>query len=71
MPNGRTTDAALAAGALWLAVESIDSPGNLGTIIRTAEAAGVAGIFLLASMTIHLTPLRFAPAWDRSSLKLW
>jgi RNA methyltransferase, TrmH family len=31
----------------WLAVESIDSPGNLGTIIRTAEATGVAGIFIL------------------------
>jgi TrmH family RNA methyltransferase len=32
---------------LWLAVESIDSPGNLGTIIRTAEATGVAGIIVL------------------------
>ena len=32
---------------LWLAVESIESPGNLGTIIRTAQAAGVQGIFLL------------------------
>jgi TrmH family RNA methyltransferase len=32
---------------LWLAVESIDSPGNLGTIIRTAEATGVAGIIIL------------------------
>jgi TrmH family RNA methyltransferase len=31
----------------WLAVESIDSPGNLGTIIRTAEATGVAGIFII------------------------
>ena len=43
MPPRPTDHAALAAGALWLAVESIDSPGNLGTIIRTAEAAGVAG----------------------------
>lgn len=33
--------------SLWLAVESIESPGNLGTIIRTAEAAGVSGIFIL------------------------
>jgi TrmH family RNA methyltransferase len=31
----------------WLAVESIESPGNLGTIIRTAEAAGTRGIFVL------------------------
>lgn len=35
------------ANALSLAVESIDQPGNLGTILRTAEAAGVAGTFLL------------------------
>lgn len=35
--------------SFWLAVESIESPGNLGTIIRTAEASGVTGIFLLDS----------------------
>lgn len=34
--------------SLWLAVESIESPGNLGTIIRTAEAAGVSGVFILS-----------------------
>lgn len=33
--------------SLWLAVESIELPGNLGTIIRTAEAAGVSGVFIL------------------------
>lgn len=32
----------------WLAVESVDLPGNLGTILRTAEAAGAAGTILLA-----------------------
>jgi RNA methyltransferase, TrmH family len=31
---------------LWLALEDIRDPGNLGTIIRTADAAGVAGIIL-------------------------
>ena len=35
--------------SLFLAVESIESPGNLGTIIRTAEAAGTSGIFLLTA----------------------
>jgi RNA methyltransferase, TrmH family len=35
--------------SLWLAVESIESPGNLGTIIRTAEAAGATGIFILSA----------------------
>lgn len=34
-------------GSCWLGIESIDSPGNLGTIIRTAEAAGVNGIFVI------------------------
>jgi TrmH family RNA methyltransferase len=33
--------------SLWLAVESIESPGNLGTIIRTAEAAGATGVLIL------------------------
>lgn len=36
-------------GCLWLGVESIDSPGNLGTIIRTAEATGVTGIIVLGN----------------------
>lgn len=33
--------------SVCLAMESIESPSNLGTMIRTAEPAGVAGIFLL------------------------
>jgi RNA methyltransferase, TrmH family len=36
------------ANSLWLAVEAIESPGNLGTIIRTGEAAGANGIFVLS-----------------------
>lgn len=31
---------------LWLALEDIRDPGNLGTIIRTAEAAGASGVIL-------------------------
>lgn len=34
------------ADGLWLALEDMRDPGNLGTIIRTADAAGVAGIIL-------------------------
>jgi tRNA G18 (ribose-2'-O)-methylase SpoU len=37
---GRTT-CVLDTIRLWLGVESIESPGNLGTIIRTAEATGI------------------------------
>ena len=32
--------------AVWIALEDLRDPGNLGTILRTAEAAGVAGIIL-------------------------
>ena len=35
----------------YLAIESIDSPGNLGSIIRTAEATGIAGTFLIGENT--------------------
>ncbi len=31
---------------LWVITDGLQDPGNLGTIIRTAEAAGVAGIIL-------------------------
>lgn len=43
-----TPDQALAARPdCWLAVEEIRSPGNLGTMIRTCEAANVPGIIVL------------------------
>jgi TrmH family RNA methyltransferase len=34
-------------GLCWIALETVQSPGNLGTIIRTAEAVGAAGLILL------------------------
>lgn len=36
-------------GLCWLAVSQIRSPGNLGTILRTAEAVGAAGLFVLGN----------------------
>ncbi|MCR5236548.1 MAG: RNA methyltransferase [Lachnospiraceae bacterium] len=33
-------------GDLYVILETIQDPGNLGTIIRTAEAAGVAGVIM-------------------------
>ena len=33
--------------ATWLALEGVRDPGNLGTILRTAEAAGAAGLILV------------------------
>ena len=32
--------------ATWIALEDLRDPGNLGTILRTAEAAGVTGVIL-------------------------
>jgi TrmH family RNA methyltransferase len=40
-----------ARDSFWLALESVDLPGNLGTIIRTAEAAGVTGVILIGDET--------------------
>jgi TrmH family RNA methyltransferase len=48
-----------ARDSFWLVVESIDSPGNLGTIIRTAEATGVAGIFVVG----------YADPWDPAAVR--
>ena len=41
--------AALVGNPLWLALEEVRDPGNLGTIVRTADAAGVAGIILVGA----------------------
>lgn len=39
--------ALLAADATWLALEEVRDPGNLGTILRTADAVGVSGVMLV------------------------
>jgi RNA methyltransferase, TrmH family len=39
----------LKADACWLALEEIRDPGNLGTIIRTADAVGASGIMLIGN----------------------
>jgi RNA methyltransferase, TrmH family len=41
---------------LWLALEDIRDPGNLGTIIRTADAAGVDGIILVGECCDAFSP---------------
>jgi TrmH family RNA methyltransferase len=35
--------------ALWVALEAIRDPGNLGTIIRTADAVGADGVMLIGT----------------------
>lgn len=39
----------VASDAVWVALEEIRDPGNLGTIIRTADAVGAAGIVLVGT----------------------
>ncbi len=34
---------------VWLALEAVRDPGNLGTILRTADAAGAKGVILVGS----------------------
>ena len=37
------------AGGLWVALDRVRDPGNVGTIIRTADAAGIAGVALVGA----------------------
>lgn len=39
----------LGSDAVWVALEEIRDPGNLGTIIRTADAVGAGGIMLIGT----------------------
>jgi RNA methyltransferase, TrmH family len=41
---------------LWLALEDIRDPGNLGTIIRTADAAGATGLTLVGDCCDPYSP---------------
>lgn len=43
---GRTVPERLESGR-WLALEGVQDPGNVGTILRTADALGAGGVLLL------------------------
>lgn len=45
------TSLAPARDALWVALDRVRDPGNLGTIIRTADSAGAAGVILIGDTT--------------------
>ena len=51
------------AGLCWVVLETVRSPGNLGTLIRTSEAVGGAG-FILLGRSIDL----FDPQVVRASM---
>ncbi|WP_350336012.1 TrmH family RNA methyltransferase [Coralliovum pocilloporae] len=39
------------SGDLWIALEGVKDPGNLGTVIRTADAVGARGVVLVGETT--------------------
>ena len=43
-------------GLCWLVIEDVRTPGNLGTIVRTAEACGAAGIIFVGPQCDPFTP---------------
>ncbi|MDE2889028.1 MAG: RNA methyltransferase, partial [Gemmatimonadota bacterium] len=49
-------DAAAAATLGWVVLEEVGNPGNLGSILRTSEAVGGAGVILLGATTDPYDP---------------
>ncbi|HEU5226160.1 MAG TPA: RNA methyltransferase [Ktedonobacteraceae bacterium] len=47
---------ALAPGSYWVALEAVQDPGNLGTILRSCDATGCQGILLLDDATDPYDP---------------
>jgi TrmH family RNA methyltransferase len=41
------TDLKPGAASVWVALQAVRDPGNLGTIVRTADAAGCGGVLLV------------------------
>ncbi len=50
-----STDA-LQAGDVWLVLEEVRDPGNLGTIIRTVDAVGAKGVILVGTCVDPYAP---------------
>lgn len=44
-------DDLVAPSGVWVALEGIKDPGNLGTIVRTVDSVGAAGVILLGDTT--------------------
>ena len=61
--TARLADLAVRPDAPFVALHRIGNPGNLGTIIRTADATGAGGVILLGETTDP-----FAPAAVKASM---
>lgn len=52
---------------LIVALDCVQDPGNLGTILRTADAMGACGLLLGEGCATHMPLSRFALRWGRST----
>ncbi len=48
---------------LWLMLENVQDPGNLGTMFRTGEGAGIAGVIMDRSPWIFTIRKQSVPPW--------
>ena len=54
--TARLDDLAVRSSSVFVALHEVASPGNLGTIIRTADAAGAGGVILIGPCTDPFDP---------------
>lgn len=59
-------------GSLVVVLDGVQDPGNVGTIIRSADAAGADGVILGQAAPICIIRRPSVPLWDRCSIcRLW
>jgi TrmH family RNA methyltransferase len=56
---------------IWLVAQAMRDPGNLGTMLRTADAVGAGGLILLDDCVDPFSVEAVAPAWAPSLPKNW
>lgn len=52
----RLSEVRAGRGLCWVALEAVGDPGNLGTILRTADAVGASGVILVGAGTDPYDP---------------
>lgn len=59
------------AAGLWAVLDGVQDPGNMGTILRSADAMGAKGILLGRDAPIHGVPRPSARPWAPPSMFWW
>jgi TrmH family RNA methyltransferase len=57
IPQDLLADTPATSGKLWLALGEVQHPGNLGTLIRSCDAAGGSGVVLLSQSSDPYHPI--------------